>query len=250
MSNCKKKTSIGGQALIEGIMMRGPAKSAMAVRTPSGEIDLEEWATYPNGKPPKYKKMPFIRGIFNMIDTMGLGFSCLMKSADKAGMEEEEPSKFETWLSEKLGKGINTVVSTVAVILGVGLALLLFIVIPTSITTLLKPYLSGTMAFSMVEGIVKLIIFLLYLFLCSKSKDVARVFEYHGAEHKTIACYEAGEELTPENCRKYTRLHPRCGTSFLFLVIIVSILISSLIPPMTALLRMVIKLLMLPLVIG
>ncbi|MEG0541646.1 MAG: DUF1385 domain-containing protein, partial [Angelakisella sp.] len=131
MSNCKKKTSIGGQALIEGIMMRGPAKSAMAVRTPSGEIDLEEWATYPNGKPPKYKKMPFIRGIFNMIDTMGLGFSCLMKSADKAGMEEEEPSKFETWLSEKLGKGINTVVSTVAVILGVGLALLLFIVIPT-----------------------------------------------------------------------------------------------------------------------
>lgn len=231
-------------------MMRGPVKSAMAVRTSEGEIDLEEWDTYPNGKPPKYKKIPFIRGIFNMIDTMSLGFGCLMKSADKAGMEEEEPSKFENWLSEKLGKGINTIVSAVAVVLGVGLAMLLFIVIPTGVTTLLKPFLNGTMAFSLVEGVVKMAIFLLYLFLCTKSKDVARVFEYHGAEHKTIACYEAGEELTPENCRKYTRLHPRCGTSFLLIVIVVSILISSLLPPMTALLRMVIKIAMLPLVIG
>lgn len=231
-------------------MMRGPVKSAMAVRTTEGTIDLEEWATYPNGKPPKYKKIPFVRGIFNMIDTMTLGFGCLMKSADKAGLEEEAPSKFESWLSAKLGKGINTIVSAVAVVLGVGLAMLLFIVIPTGVTTLLKPFLNGTMAFSLVEGVVKMAIFLLYLYLCSKSKDVARVFEYHGAEHKTIACYEAGEELTPENCRKYTRLHPRCGTSFLLIVIVVSILLSSLLPPMTALLRMVLKIAMLPLVIG
>ncbi|MEG1942968.1 MAG: DUF1385 domain-containing protein [Angelakisella sp.] len=249
-SSCKKKTSIGGQALIEGIMMRGPIKSAMAVRTPDGSIDLEEWATYPNGKPPKYKKMPFVRGIFNMFDTLSLGFGCLMKSADKAGLEEEEPSKFEKWLSAKLGKGLNTIVSAVAVVLGICLAMLMFIVIPTTITTLLKPFFTGTMAFSIIEGIIKMCIFLLYLFLCSKSKDVARVFEYHGAEHKTIACYEAGEELTPENCRKYIRFHPRCGTSFLLIVIVVSILISSFIPPMTALLRMLVKLALLPLVIG
>lgn len=231
-------------------MMRGPKKSSMAVRLPDGTIDLELWETYPKGTPPKYKKIPFIRGIFNMIDSLGTGFKCLMDSADKAGMEEEEPSKFETWLSKTFKINLMSVVSTLAIIMGVGLAVGLFIVLPTGITSLLRPFLPGAFAFSLIEGAIKIVIFILYLFLCSRSKDVARVFEYHGAEHKTIACYEAGVALTPENCRKYTRFHPRCGTSFLLIVIVISILISTLMPSYSPLLRMALKLLMLPVVVG
>ena len=245
-----KKTSIGGQALIEGIMMRGPEKSSMAVRTTAGEITTEEWKTYPNGKPKGFKKSPFIRGIFNMIETMALGFKCLMKSADLAGMEEEEPSKFEKWLSKTFKVNLTSVASTVAVILGVLLSVFLFIVIPTGITSLLGAWVQSTFAVALVEGAFKIIIFLMYLYLCSRSKDVARVFEYHGAEHKTIACYEAGEELTPENCKKHSRFHPRCGTSFLLIVLVVSILIFSVIPATNPFVRMVLKLLVLPVVIG
>ncbi|MEG1874924.1 MAG: DUF1385 domain-containing protein [Angelakisella sp.] len=249
-SNCRKKTSIGGQALIEGIMMRGPQKTSMAIRTAEDSIDLETWDTYPKGKPPAYKKWPFVRGIFNMVETLILGFRCLMKSADKAGVEEEQPGKFELWLSKTLKADINSVVNTFAVVLGIGLALLLFIVIPTAVTTLLRPLIHTQMVFSLIEGVIKMSLFLLYLALCSKNKDVARTFEYHGAEHKTIACYEANEPLTPENCRSKTRFHPRCGTSFLLIVIVISILAASLIPPMPMLLRMVIKLAILPLIIG
>lgn len=249
MSNCKK-TSIGGQALIEGIMMRGPHKTAMSVRTPEKEINTEIWDTYANGTPPKYKKIPFIRGIFNMIDTMALGFKCLMKSADIAGLEEEEPSKFELWLSEKLGKSANAIVSSFAVVLGVALAVLLFIVLPTFATSLLRPWITNTAIITIIEGCIKIAIFVLYLYFCSKSKDVARVFEYHGAEHKTIACYEAGTELTPENCKQHTRFHPRCGTSFLLIVLVISIILSSFVPSLNPVLRVLYKLLLLPIVVG
>lgn len=250
MQVCNKKTSIGGQALIEGIMMRGPVKTSMSVRLPDKQIDTETWDTYPNGKPPKYKKIPFVRGIFNMIDTLKLGFKCLMDSADKAGMEEEEPSKFEKWLSKTLHISLTSIVSAMAVVLGVGLAVLLFIVVPTGVTSLLRPIISSTIVFTLIEGAIKILVFIIYLYLCSRSKEMARVFEYHGAEHKTIACYEAGEELTPENCRKYTRFHPRCGTSFLLIVLVVSILLFSVVPSYNPLLRMVLKLALLPVVVG
>ena len=250
MSTCKRKTSIGGQALIEGIMMRGPAVTAMAVRKPDGEISVESWETEPKGKKkPFYKTTPFIRGVFNMVDTMILGFKCLMKSADMAGIEEEEPSKFEKWLSKTLGKDITSIVSSLVMVLGVCLAILLFIVLPTSLSSLLKPFVPGA-ALAWIEGGIKIIVFIAYLFFCSRQKDVRRVFEYHGAEHKTIACYEAMEELTPENCRNYTRFHPRCGTSFLFIVILISILVSSLVSWDNILIRMVLKILMLPVIVG
>lgn len=249
MNNCKK-TSIGGQALIEGVMMRGPIKTAMSVRLPSGEIETELWDTYPNGKPPVYSKWPFVRGIFNMVDNLRLGFKCLMSSADKAGMEDEEPSRFEKWLSRTFKAELSTVISTLGVILGVGLAVLLFIVLPTAVASIFKPYITGNFAYTLVEGAVKVVVFLLYLWLCCRSSDVARLFAYHGAEHKTIACYEAGEELIPENCRDKTRFHPRCGTSFLLIVLIVSILVSSFVPPMHPLLRMVVRLALLPVVVG
>lgn len=250
MQSCNKKTSIGGQALIEGIMMRGPVTTAMSVRMPDKSIDTETWATYPNGKPPKYKKIPFVRGIFNMIDSLSQGFKCLMRSADKAGMEEESPSKLELWLAKTLHVNVMTMVSTLAIVLGVGLAILLFIVVPTFLTSLIKPFLGNNLLFSLVEGAIKIAVFILYLYVCTRSKDVARVFSYHGAEHKTIACYEAGEALTVENCRKHTRFHPRCGTSFLLIVLVVSILTSSLITSTSPLLRMTIKLAMLPVIVG
>lgn len=230
--------------------MRGPVTTAMAVRLPDGSIDLEDWPTNKDGATPWYKKTLFIRGIFNMVDTLKVGFTCLMKSADKAGMEEEQPSKFEEGLAKLLGKNANNVMNAVAVVMGLGLALLLFVVIPTGVTSLLRPYLQTGWALSLIEGLVKVAIFVCYLGLASRLPDMKRLFSYHGAEHKSIACYEAGEELTPDNAKKYTRFHPRCGTSFLFLVLIISILVSSLISWNSPLLRMALKLLSIPVVVG
>ena len=230
--------------------MRGPFTTSMAVRLPDGTIDTETWPTNKGGTTPWYKKTPFVRGIFNMIDTLKLGFSCLMKSADKAGMEEEEPSKFEEGLAKLLGANVNNVMNTVAILLGVGLALLLFIVIPTGVTSLVKPLVHSGALLALIEGVVKIAIFITYLALSARLSDVKRLYGYHGGEHKTIACYEAGEELTVENVRRHRRFHPRCGTSFLFLVIIISILVSSFISWENALVRMALKLLLLPLVVG
>ncbi len=245
-----KKTSIGGQALIEGIMMRGPETSAMAVRLPDGTIDTETWPTNKTATIPWYKKAYFIRGIFNMVDTLKVGFACLMKSAEKAGMEEEEPSSFEKGLAKLLGASAAQVMNVLAVVLGLGLALLLFVVLPTFLTSLLRPVVASGGLLALAEGGVKVVIFVCYLWLSTRVPDVKRLFCYHGGEHKTIACYEAGEELTVENVRKYPRFHPRCGTSFLFLVLIISILTASLVTWQSALLRMVLKLLQLPVVVG
>ena len=230
--------------------MRGPVTSAMAVRLPDGSIDTETWPTNKDGKKPWYKTTPFVRGIFNMVDTLRVGFGCLMKSADKAGMEEEEPSKFEKALAKVLGANVNQVMNTVAIILGVGLALLLFIVIPTGAASLLRPVLPGSGSLALAEGIIKMAVFLCYMWLSTRLSDVKRLYGYHGSEHKTIACYEAGEELTVENVRKYTRFHPRCGTSFLFLVVLISILVSSFVTWQNPLVRMAIRLLLLPVVVG
>lgn len=231
-------------------MMRGPVTSAMAVRLPDGSIDLESWPTHRTKTVPWYKKTYFVRGIFNMVDTLQVGFTCLMKSADKAGMEEDQPSKFDQALAKLLGANANNVMNAVAVVLGLGLALLLFVVIPTGVTSLLRPYVTAGGALSLIEGLVKVAIFVCYLGLASRVPDVKRLFSYHGGEHKTIACYEAGEELTVENAKKYPRFHPRCGTSFLFLVLIISILVSSLISWNSPLLRMALKLLTIPVVVG
>ena len=243
------KTSIGGQALIEGVMMRGPETSAMAVRKPDGEIDVEFWTT----KSPKawYRKTPFVRGVFNMADSMILGYKCLMKSAEKAGMDEEEPTKFELWLTDKLGKSVYSVISGIAMVLGVLLAIGLFMVLPTFLAGLVNHWLPTT-AFTrtILEGVIKIGVFLVYLSLVSRMKDIRRVFEYHGAEHKTIACYEAGKKLTVENIRPMLRFHPRCGTSFIFIVLIVSILSFAFITWSNMVIRILLKILLLPVVIG
>ena len=220
MAENKKKTSIGGQALIEGIMMRGPFLSSMATRLPDGSIGLETWDTYKGNTVHWTRKVPFIRGIFNMVDSMVTGYSCLMKSAEKAGVEEE-PTKFDKWLEKKLGDNMMKVLGGISVVLGIVLAAVLFILIPTGLSSLLKPLLGAGIGLSLIEGLIKVIILVGYMALCSRMKEIHRVFEYHGAEHKSIACYEAGLPLTVENIRPQRRFHPRCGTSFLFLVVFI-----------------------------
>lgn len=249
MANEKKKTSIGGQALIEGIMMRGPFLTSMATRMPDGSIEVETWDTHKSGKTPWTRRAPFIRGIFNMVDSMVVGYSCLMKSAEKAGVEEE-PTKFDRWLEEKLGDNLMRVLGGVAVVLGVALAAVLFIFIPTGLSSLLKPLLGAGIGLSLIEGLIKVIILVGYMWLCSRMKEIHRVFEYHGAEHKSIACYEAGLTLMVENIRPQRRFHPRCGTSFLFLVVFISIIVGSFISWDNPAIRMLLKLALIPVVVG
>lgn len=242
------KTSIGGQALIEGVMMRGPEESAMAVRIPDGTIDVE---MLPTSKPSAwYKKTPFIRGSFNMIDSLIVGYKCLMKSADKAGMDDEAPGKFEVWLAEKTGKELTSIVSVVALILGGAIAIGLFMILPAFLTGFIGKYADNPVTKSLIEGVLKISIFIAYLALVSRLNDIKRVFAYHGAEHKTIACYESGEELTVENVRGKSRFHPRCGTSFLLIVLVISILVFSVVTWSSILIRVLLKLLMLPVVVG
>lgn len=249
MANSKKKTSIGGQALIEGIMMRGPFLTSMATRMPDGSIEVETWDTHKSGKTPWTRRAPFIRGIFNMVDSMVVGYSCLMKSAEKAGVEEE-PTKFDRWLEEKLGDNMMKVLGGFAVVLGVALAAVLFIFIPTGLSSLLKPLIGAGIGLSLIEGLIKVIILVGYMWLCSRMKEIHRVFEYHGAEHKSIACYEAGLPLTVENVRPQRRFHPRCGTSFLFLVVFISIIVGSFISWDNPAIRMLLKLALIPVVVG
>ena len=224
------RTSIGGQALIEGILMRGPKKQAIVVRSPEGLVTKVEELTLIRDKYP-ILGWPIIRGAVTFIDSMVRGVKALMYSADYFPEEEvAQPSKLDKWLEEHVPEEkLQTVLVWFSVILSLGLTLVLFMLLPTFLAGLVDPFIHSAALHNVIEGVVKVVIFLMYLFLCSKQKDVRRVFSYHGAEHKTIFCYEAGLELTVENARKQPRHHPRCGTSFLFVVIIVSILFSSIV---------------------
>ena len=256
--SCAFRTSIGGQALIEGILMRGPEKQAIVVRDQEGNLveKVEELRFIRDRYP--ILGVPLIRGTVNFLDSMVNGVKALMYSADFYPDEEAaQPSKFELWLEKHLSsKKLESAVVTLAVLLGVGLSIFLFMVLPTFLTGGILHFFPGFPMWgrNLVEGLLKIAIFLLYLVFCSKQKDIYRVFQYHGAEHKTIFCYEAGLPLTVENVRSQPKHHPRCGTSFLFVVIFVSILVSSVIfgiwPITNALLRTVIHLLLLPLVVG
>ena len=237
------KTSIGGQALIEGVMMRGPKTTAMAVRNPEGELVIEKWDTEGINKP-KILKLPFIRGIFNMIDSLRFGYKCLMRSAEIAGFEEEEKETKSHGLIMGL---LMTISSVVAVIISIGL----FMWLPAKLYELTGLSKDSRFLRSAFEGVVKIIIFILYLLLTLLMKDIRRTFSYHGAEHKTIFCYEAGLPLTVENVRKQRRFYPRCGTSFLILVLLVGIFVSMIIPAsLPAYIRTPIKLLLLPVIVG
>ena len=247
----KFRTSVGGQALMEGVMMRGPKRLCCAVRRPDGgiETDIKEL-------PPKkwYEKVPLVRGVFAMIGSMITGYRCLMYSADIAMQDSEAPepeSKLDKWLDEHLGEKFQNALTVCAALMGGVVAILLFSVTPTSVVGFVSRFVPlGRWGRVVLEAVLKMAIFLAYLALCSRMKEIHRLFEYHGAEHKTIACYEAGEPLTVENIRKYPRFHPRCGTSFLILTLLVSIAVFSVIPWTGTALRVVYKLLFLPLVMG
>ena len=244
------RTSVGGQALMEGIMMRGPEKICCAVRKPDGTIDL----TYDKVVTRWYNKVPLLRGVCNMAENLYKGYKYLMHAADVAmeGVEDAEPeSKLDEWLDEHTGPVFQNVLMTCAAFAGVALALFLFTFLPTFLTGQLIRFIPlGRWGRVILEGALKMAIFLLYMFLCTRMKELHRVFEYHGAEHKTIACYEAGLPLTVENIRKQSRFHPRCGTSFMILVIIISIFLYAVLPWTSTGLRIVYKLCMFPLLVG
>lgn len=222
------KTSIGGQALIEGIMMRGPEKDAIVVRGKDG-LDVQ---VKPRKIRPKNSVLtwPLIRGTVNFFDSQVIGVKALMHSADLSPeeVEEENPSKFDLWLEKKLGeKKFQSFVIGIAVALGLLMSVALFFLLPMVIGSLFSGIIENMLLQNLIEGIVRIVIFVSYMLLVSRMKDMKRVFAYHGAEHKCIRCYEAGLPLTVENVRGQTRLHPRCGTSFLFVIMVLSILIFS-----------------------
>ncbi len=247
------RTSIGGQALIEGVMMRGPVETAMAVRTPDGEIVIEKVDDERDKKIPKFFKLPVIRGLVNFVQTMILGYKTIMRSAELSGFEEnEEPSKFDKFLTEKLGEKLYTIIGIIAGVLGVAIAVCLFVFVPTWLVKLFNTYIFSLGIFTAAaEGIIKIAVFVAYIGLVALMPDIKRVYEYHGAEHKTIACYEAGEELTAENAKKHKRFHPRCGTSFILIILILSILLFLAVPAeLQVLYRFALRIVMLPLTVG
>lgn len=260
------KTMIGGQALIEGIMMRGPEKDAIVVRTGEElQLDVKPRKVYPKGS---ICTWPLIRGVVNFFDSQVTGVKALMQSADLSPEEaEQEPSKLDIWLEKKLGdKAFQNLVISVAVFLGLAMSIGLFFLIPMLIGSVLSNWIPNNILLNLIEGVVRICIFVAYIALVSQMKEMRRVFAYHGAEHKTIRCYEAGLPLTVENIRQQTRLHPRCGTSFLLVVMIISILVFSVassllltcIPALAAirgqflysLIMIVFKLLLLPVVVA
>ena len=253
------KTSIGGQALIEGIMMRGPDKQAIVCRLPDGTLKnkIEDIKPAP--------RLPFLRGVAIFISSMVNGMNALTWSAEQQPEEsQEEPGKLDLWLERKLGsEGAQKAVIAVAVVLGIALAVGLFVLLPAFLFELLPEGIPLVLR-CILEGVIRILIFGLYLYLCTRMKEVKRLFSYHGAEHKTIACYEKGLELTVENVRKQSRFHPRCGTSFLVVVMLISIFVVSLMTwvlslfpgiaalprILAALVRILGKLILLPIIVG
>lgn len=257
------KTSVGGQALIEGVMMQGPKGAAVSVRTPDGSIDTE-MVEFKHARD-KFKPLgwPLIRGVVAYIESMIFGYKCLMMSAEKSGLEDledsqENMSKLDKWLNAHLNKKVMGVLTGVASVLGVLLAFGLFFYLPTIAVNFINKLSGETLTNyrALFEGIIRMIIFVAYIALVSLMKDIKRTFMYHGAEHKTIFCYENGLELNVENVKKQSRFHPRCGTSFIFVIIIISVVISSAISVLAPELRnqtliwMCIKILILPIVTG
>ena len=246
------KTSVGGQALMEGIMMRGPQQICCAVRKPDGSIETKLEPTPHHGV---WSRIPLVRGAVSMVESLVMGYRYMMYSAQVSMGEDYDPqqeeSAFEKWVGDHLGKKAEDMLLVAAAVVGGLFASLLFPVLPTELVGGLDHLISlGRWPKVILEAVLKVGIFLSYMMAISHMKEIHRVFEYHGAEHKTIACYEAGDPLTVENVRKYTRFHPRCGTSFLILVVIVSVFLYSVLPWGSMGLRVLFKLLLLPVVMG
>nr|WP_297174552.1 DUF1385 domain-containing protein [uncultured Agathobaculum sp.] len=249
----QKKTTIGGQAIIEGIVMKGPKKTCTVVRKANGELVTKEEDAH---RPSAIWKKPVLRGAYNLFVAMKDGIQAINYSASFFEDEQADvpPSKFETWLENKVGsEGLNRLILGISTVIGIALPVGLFLLLPSFIGGFV-PEGWGVLARNVLEGIVRVILFLVFMWSVSHMKDIRRTFEYHGAEHKTIFCYEAGQELTVENVRRQSRYHPRCGTSFMFVLIIIATIVSSIVFSIIDItnpfLRMLAHLILLPLVVG
>lgn len=245
-----KKTSIGGQAVIEGVMMRGPGKTAVAVRKPDGEIEIKVEDSVPYSKKYKFLGLPIIRGAVSLIESLVIGTKALTFSATFFEEPQEEEGKFDKFVKDKFGDKTDDVIIGFSLFVSFFIAMGLFFVLPTFAAGIIKKLTSNSLIINLLEGVLRLIIFLLYLFFISKMKEIQRVFEYHGAEHKSIFCYEAGLPLTPENAMKFDTLHPRCGTNFMLIVMVISIVIFSFLGWPGLLMRILSRVILLPLVAG
>jgi len=247
-------TSIGGQAVIEGIMMRGPKEIATAVRKSDGSIIIDRKPV--NSFVVKYKlnKIPILRGVVSFVESLVTGMKCLMFSADQMDLEEDDesykPSKFEKWLDDKFGDKVKDIAIYFAVVVAIFFSIGLFMLLPNALASVVSIFTKNKILLNLSEGVIRMSIFLGYMILVSQMKDIQRVFEYHGAEHKTIAAYESGAELTVENARKHSRLHPRCGTSFLLIVMVVSIVVFSFLKWGAMWQNMLMRLALMPVVAG
>ncbi len=246
---------VGGEAVLEGVMMRCGEKIALSVRGEDGSINIKESEYISLRKKHKFFNLPIIRGVVSFIESMIMSFGCLNDSAELLGIDDElEETKFEKWLREKFGKGVLDVVMVIGIVLGLALGVGLFALLPTYLANLLAntfSALESSLFISVFSGVFRIVIFVSYICLVSLMKDIRRTFEYHGAEHKSIACYESGMELTPENAATCSRFHPRCGTSFIFVILILSILIYTVVPHTWAwYVQSLVKICMLPIVMG
>ncbi|MCR5090448.1 MAG: DUF1385 domain-containing protein [Oscillospiraceae bacterium] len=248
---CNFKTSIGGQALIEGIMMRGPKKQAIVCRTEDGIVEKTEELHLLRDRYPFFG-LPLVRGCVTFFDSLVKGMKALTYSASLIPLEDqEEPDKVDQWINNHFSaEKAEKIIIYVAVVLGMLLSVFLFIFLPTMLVSLIKPLTSSYLIRNLSEGVTKVIILLAYMALVAKMKDIRRLFSYHGAEHKTIFCYEHGKELTVENVRTESRFHPRCGTSFLLVVVLVSILVNATVRVSNPFARVGCHLLLLPVVVG
>jgi len=248
-------SNIGGQALIEGVMMRGNDRVAVSVRKSTGEIHTEIKQSVPLTKKNRFFGLPFIRGGVSFIDSMVVGIRTLMDSAELVdlGEEEEKESKFDIWMKKKLGENYFSYMLYFSVFLALAFSIAVFVLLPNAAVSFFnidKSSFGGSLIASTLEGLIRVGLFILYVWLVSKNRDIKRVFQYHGAEHKTIYAYENDEELTLENVRKHTTLHPRCGTTFIFIVLIISSLIFAFTGWHNRLVNLVIRLALLPLIAG
>ena len=246
-------TPVGGQAVMEGIMMRGLERTAVAVRLPDGKIHMK---TQPKKKMGKWTRIPIVRGVVSFVTSLVQGTGILMYSADVLEAnwpeeEQEEAGKLETWMNKKFGeKGTWNIMIYLSVILALAMTIGMFILLPTVVANFLKPLIDSDFVFNLVEGIMRIVIFVVYIALISQMKDIKTVFQYHGAEHKTIHCFENNLELTPQNAQQFYTLHPRCGTSFLLFVMVISFVLHLFLGWPNLALRIISRLLLVPLVAG
>ncbi len=261
MKKNKKQTDprlgiVGGQAVLEGVMMKSGDRCSLAVRTEDGGITLDNTTHTPVRKKHKIAGIPIVRGCVNFIEQMSLSMKMLTKSADMQGIDLDEPeTKFEKWLADKFGDKILNIAMAIGMVLGVGLGVILFLMLPTFAAKGVDLLIGGFVGripilTSAVEGLIRMGIFVGYIALTSLMPDIRRTYEYHGAEHKSVACFEEGMALTPENAAKCSRFHPRCGTSFIFVMLIISIILNSFLSWDNVWLRFGSKILMLPLIVG